>query len=221
MIDEELLVQRALELGLAAIDRRVRGELTSGLIDSIVGEADADRPSDGEVARHFEDNVDFFSRTGRVHAQTVFFSMRRDEQHQDIAAADRAGIALRRLRSGDESSGVESELGDPQVSPLPKTLLPPAKIRDYVGPVILRALDTLTQGEWSDPIESGGGFYLARVIEREPRVVPTFEDVEKLVRQDLRRRRGDEALRQYLDELRDQKSVVIDEALFESSSTGR
>ncbi len=41
MIDEELLVQRALDLGLAVVDRRVRGELTSGLIDSIVSEADA------------------------------------------------------------------------------------------------------------------------------------------------------------------------------------
>ena len=41
MIEEELLVQRALELGLATVDRRVRANLTSSLIASIVTEADA------------------------------------------------------------------------------------------------------------------------------------------------------------------------------------
>ena len=38
MIDEELLVQRGLELGLAQVDRRIRGELTSSMIESIVTE---------------------------------------------------------------------------------------------------------------------------------------------------------------------------------------
>ena len=217
MIDEELLVQRALELGLAGIDRRVRGELTSGLIDSIVGEADGDAPSDDEVTRHFEDNIDFFSRTGRLHAQTIFFSTRRDGEREDGTAADRATTAIEHLRKGDEPSDVERRLGDPQVSPVPDGMLPPLKIRDYVGPIILRALENLSPGDWSEPIQSGGGIYLARVIDREPRVVPVFAEVEKLVRQDLRRRRGDEALRRYLDELRNQKAVVIDEEIFETS----
>lgn len=215
MIDEELLVQRALELGLAAIDRRVRGELTSGLIDSIVGEADANRPSDSEVARHFEENVDFFSRMGRLHAQTIFFSSRRDGQRQDGTAAERVTEATARLRAGEEPSEIERLLGDPQVSPLPNGMLPPSKVRDYVGPIILAALEELPTGTWSDSIGSGSGFYLARVLGREARVVPAFEEVQELVRQDLRRRRGDEALRRYLDELRSQKPVMIDETIFE------
>jgi len=217
MIDEELLVQRALELGLAAIDRRVRGELTSGLIDSIVGEADADRPSDVEVVRHFEDNIDFFSRMGRLHAQTIFFSPRRDGQRQDGTAAERIAEAASRLDRGDDSSEVERLLGDPQVSPLPDGMLPPTKVRDYVGPIILNSLVELPAGKWSDPIESGSGFYLARVVGREARVVPAFEEVQGLVRQDLKRRRGDQALRLYLDDLRNQKSVLIDEGLFGAS----
>ncbi len=217
MIDEELLVQRALELGLAAVDRRVRGELTSGLIDSIVGEADANQPSDSEVASHFEDNIDFFSRTGRLHAQTLLFSTRRDAQRGDGTAEERAAAAARRLHSGEEAGQVEKQLADPQISPLPDGMLPPTKIRDYVGPVILKALEALPQGEWSEPIQSGSGYYLARVIRREPRVVPNFDEVAGLVRQDLKRRRGDGALRRYLDDLRSQKSVVIDDGMFAGS----
>jgi hypothetical protein len=217
MIDEELLVQRALELGLASIDRRVRGELTSGLIDSIVGEADADQPDDGEVSRHFDNNIEFFSRVGRLHAQTIYFSTRRDGQRKDGTAAERVAEAVRRLADDEDAIEVERLLGDPQISPLPDGMLPPSKVRDYVGPILLEVLDELPTGSWSDSIESGGGFYLARVVNREARVVPAFEDVEALVRRDLKRRRGDQALRRYLDELRSQKSVAIDEALFEES----
>ena len=217
MIDEELLVQRALELGLAAIDRRVRGELTSGLMDSIVGEADADDASENEVARHFEENVDFFTRPGRLHAQTIYFSSRGDGRRQEDSAAERAGRAATRLRAGENASEIESRLGDPQISPLPNGMLPPSKVRDYVGPIVLQTLEALVVGEWSEPIESGGGFYLARVIEREPRIVPAFEQVESLVRQDLKRRRGDQALRDYLDDLRTQTPVAINESVFSAS----
>jgi peptidylprolyl isomerase len=214
MIDEELLVQRALELGLAAIDRRVRGELTSGLIASIVGEADADPPSDREVVAHFEKNVDFFSRSGRLHARTIFFSARSDGHRQDGSAEQRAKSAVIRLRRGEDAKDVEAALGDAQISQLPDGMLPTAKVRDYVGPILLKALEAQASGQWSEPIESGSGFYLAKVIARQARVVPRFEEVAALVRQDLKRRRGDVALRRYLDDLRTQKSVIIDESLF-------
>ncbi len=217
MIDEELLVQRALELGLAMVDRRIRGELTSGLIDSIVSEADLDRPSDDDVARHFEENVSFFSRPGRLHARTIYFSKRNDGSG-GRDAAERSMEAIDRLRRGEDPSEVERLLGELQVSPLPDGMLPPSKIRDYVGPIILEVLEGLAADTWSDPIESGGGIYLARVIDRDPRIVPDLDEVEGMVRQDLKRRRGDEALRRYLDELRAQKTVVIAESLFKNSS---
>lgn len=217
MIDEELLVQRALELGMAAIDRRIRGELTSGLMDSIVGEADADEASEREVARHFEENVDFFTRPGRLHAQTILFSARSEGRPQDGSAAERAERAAERLRGGENASEVESQLGDPQVSPIPNGMLPPSKVRDYVGPVVLESLEGLAVGEWSEPIESGGNFYLARVIDRESPIIPTFEEVESLVRQDLKRRRGDKALRDYLDDLRTRTFVAINESVFSAS----
>jgi hypothetical protein len=218
MIDEELLVQRALELGLASFDRRIRGELTSWLIESIVGEADADEPSKLEVTSHFEDHLDFFSRNGRLRAQTIFFSNRRDVEKSDGSALKRANEATNRLRRGEDWKQVEERLGDFQISRLPDGLLPTAKIRDYVGPTVLDTLETLSLETWSDPVETNGGFVLARVLHREARVVPDFAEVEEQVRQDLKRRRGNDALRRYLIELRSQKSVTIDEALFEGAN---
>ena len=78
------------------------------------------------------------------------------------------------------------------------------------------SLENLAVGRWSEPIESGGGVYLARNLEREESIVPAFEEIEGVVRQDLKRRRGDESLRRYLDDLRRQKPVAIDESLFQT-----
>jgi hypothetical protein len=86
-----------------------------------------------------------------------------------------------------------------------------------VGPIILQSLRELTVGQWSEPIESGGGVYLALVVARDAPIRPPFEDVEGLVRQDLKRRRGDEALRVYLDDLRDQIPVRLNESVFSAS----
>jgi PPIC-type PPIASE domain/SurA-like N-terminal domain len=217
MIDEELLVQRALDLGLAVIDRRVRGELTSGLIDSIVSESDADEPDRAAVVKHFEENIDFFTRPGRLRVQTIYFSVRRDGDPSTLPAIERARLAADRLAKTDddaEVAAIEAKLGDEQVSPVPNVLLPGSKVRDYLGPTLLQALEQQEVGVWSAPIQNQGGFYVARLIEREPAIIPELEDVETLVRQDLKRREGDRALRRYLDDLRSETPVSINEAIF-------
>lgn len=214
MIDEELLVQRALELGLAVIDRRVRGELTSGIIDSIVSETDGNEPTTRDVERHFEENVDFFTRPGRLRARTIFFSSRRDGEDPRGTAEARAAQARTRLLAGESMDLVESELGNPQVSPIPNALLPASKVRDYVGPSVLTGLLPLEAGVWSEPIQAGSGFHLAIALEKESPIVPSLDSIENLVRQDLKRRRGDEALRTYLDDLKARTPIQIDETVF-------
>jgi hypothetical protein len=221
MIDEELLVQRAIDLGLAVIDRRVRGELTSGIIDSIVSEADAEEPDDRAVAEHFEENVDFFTRPGRLRARTIFFSGRSARANGgdgQPSPEQRARRAAERLVAGEPTSEVEASLGDPQVSPLPDVLLPASKVRDYVGPTLLKTIESLEVGAWSEPVESMGGIHLAQLVEREAAIVPRLEDVEELVRQDLKRRRGDDALRRYLDDLRSEIAIEVDESVFQMAA---
>ena len=221
MIDEELLVQRALSLGLAGIDRRVRGELTSSMIDSIVSEVDSTEPDTDQIADHYEENVDFFTRPGRLQAQRIYFSPRRDEGDPRGPATKRAAAALLRLQAGDAPDTVEDDLADRQVSPVPNTMLPPSKVRDYVGPSLLAALMQLETGIWSEPTESNGSYHILRVLDREPPVVPTLEEIESLVRQDLKRRRGDDALRAYLESLKAETPIAIDERLFETTEAPR
>jgi parvulin-like peptidyl-prolyl isomerase len=206
MIDEELLVQRGLELGLAARDRKVRGDLSSAVIRSVVVEADQREVDEDELRAFFEREIAFFTQPGRLRVDQILFRVR-DASLQE-AAKQRAQRARAALRDGRAFSAVRDEMGDPVISAIPDALLPATKLREYIGPTALAAALKLDVGEVSGPVRSGVGFHLLRAVEREPSRTPDFAAFEAQIRAEWRRRAGDEALRNYLDELRSRATVV-------------
>ena len=210
LIEEELLVQRGLALGLARQDRRVRSDLTSTVIDSVVGDATERQPEDDELAAFYAANRDFFAGPGRLRVRQVFV---RVTTPTDSAAEARAAQAARRLRAGEPFDAVAGELGDPPLMPLPDAVLPPAKLRDYLGPTALRAVLDLDVDEVSDPVRSGTGYHVLQVVEKQPDALPALADIRPQVVAEFRRRAGERALRAYLDELRGSANVVVAEPL--------
>jgi parvulin-like peptidyl-prolyl isomerase len=216
MIEEELLVQRAIDLGLVHLDRKVRADLTSNVIASVVNDFTDRVPSGGELADFFAENKDYFTRPGRLRAREIYFRNRDRSRPQDPAldrgsAQERAASAYTRLTSGDSFEQVKAELGDFEISPIPNALLPAAKLREYVGPTLLRTIGALEVGEWSKPTPSGSAIRIVQLIDREPATTPALEEIREQVEIDWRRRLGDRALRQYLDELRTRAKIEIAE----------
>jgi parvulin-like peptidyl-prolyl isomerase len=207
LLDEELLVQRGLELGLASNDRRVRGDLVSAVIAAVVQQSEAEEPDDAAIEAFYGENRDYFSRTGRLFVRQILVRGRpaRDEEE----ARARAGEAAGRLRAGEPFEAVEAALGDPQVAPLPAGLLPAAKLTEYLGPTATRAALALAKGSVSDPVRSASGFHVLVLADREDGYVPPLDEIREEVRAELRRRQGDQALRAYLDELRDRADVRV------------
>lgn len=210
IIEEELLVQRGLALGLARQDRRVRADLTTTVIESVAGDANEREPSDEEIEAFYAANRDFFTGPGRLRLRQVFV---RVTTPTDPAALARAEDAVRRLRAGESLATVADALGDPPLAALPDTALPPAKLRDYIGPTALRAALELDQGEVSEPVRSGTGYHVLQLVERQPDAVPPLAEIRPEVVAEWRRRAGEQALRTYLDELRASASVVTAEPL--------
>ncbi len=127
--------------------------------------------------------------------------------------SQRAREATRRLRAGETFDAVSRALGDEPVAPLPDAPLPALKLREYLGPTAARAAYDLEVGGVSDPVRSGMGFHVLELQAREPDRLPPLEEIVEEVRADHRRRRGDLALRSYLDELRRQADVRLAPAL--------
>lgn len=207
MVDEELLVQRGLELGLPNVDRRVRADLTGALIASIARDAESREPDDGELEAFYAENADFFTQPGRLRVRQVFARVRTQSEAAD--ALERATRARERLDAGEDFESVRDELGDREISPVPDAPLPAAKLREYLGPTALRAALNLQEGERSEPVRSGTGYHVIELVERLPDRVPELENIREQVRAEWLRRQGDQALREYLDELRERADLTI------------
>jgi len=206
LIEEELLVQHALALGLARSDRRVRADLVAAVLGSLADAGAAGSPDDGEVREFYEANREFFAGPGRLWVRQVFVAV--DGGGED-PARERARLAATRLRAGEPIEGVRAELGSPEVAPLPDAPLPPAKLREYIGPTALLAALDLAPGGTSEPVRSAQGYHVLRVVEREAGGAPPLEEIAPQVRAELRRRADDRALRERLDELRAEAVVRI------------
>ena len=211
LLDEELLVQRGLELGLARHDRRVRGDIVSAVIQVVVQQTESEEPTDAEVEAFYRDNRDYFARTGRLFVRQLL--VRVADGRSEDEARRRADEAIARLRAGDDFHAVDEELGDRQVARLPADYLPAAKLREYVGPTATRTAMGLDPGEVSDPVRGASGFHVLELVDREDGRVPPLAEIEKEVRAELTRRAGDDGLRRYLDDLRERADVRIADTL--------
>ena len=200
LIEEELLVQRARELGVDRHDRRVRSILVADMIDSIVAEVGSFEPGAAELEAFYRDNAGFFAHGGRVRVRQVRVAV--GNRRSDAEALAIARRAAERLRAGDDPAAVAAELGDAPVAPLPDALLPLTQLRTYLGPTPAKRAAALGEGEVSDPVRGGSSYQVLKVVERVPGRVPPLGEVRPQVLAEMRRREGDRALRAYLDALR-------------------
>lgn len=207
LIEEELLIQRGLELGLARHDPRVRGDLVAAVIELVRAQADAEPPDDDEVRAFYEAQRGRLARGGRFRVETLW--VRAEPERSEAEARRRAERAAQRLRAGEGFAEVSAELGDEPIAPLPEAPLPAASLREYRGPAVAQAAGELELGEVSAPLPSAGGYTLLRVIERVPGTTPAFREIEAEVRARLLREREERALRAYLEELRGDAEIRV------------
>lgn len=211
LIDEELLVQYGVELGLLASDRRVRGDLVSAVLSAQVASVQGFEPTAAEVEAFYAEHGDFFANPGRLRLQVLWV---RGEPLRDAEMAmARAAQAAQAWSGGTDLAAVREQWGDSPVAPLPDGYLPPAKVREYLGPAVTSAALALEPGQVSDAIRAGSGAYVVRLIDREERWRPPLAEIEAQVRAEMQRRAGDDAVRATLERLRADGRVIVAEAL--------
>jgi hypothetical protein len=201
LVDEELLLQRALALGLVRREPRVRGQLVSTMIDTVLAEAGSREPDEQELRTFYDTNREYFAQSGRIRL------VHRAVPGTDPAAREQAVALAAALQRGETPPPSTSAVTAPDA------LLPVSKLEQYLGPSVLQAALALPVGGVSQPIASTGGYHVVRVVEREDDVVPPFETVRAAVRAEVVRRRGETALRDYLAQLRSEADVVTTKAV--------
>lgn len=211
MIEEELLVQHALALGLPRSDRRVRSDLVSAVMGSLVASADGYEPSEGEIEQFYAEHAAFFARPGRARVRQVFVAC--EPRRPDAEAAARAAEVVHRLRAREPFEHVASELGDSVVAEIPNAALPESELGHYLGPSAARIATSLDVGAISDAVRSAQGYHVLQSIAREPSFTPPLAEIAPLVRAEVVRAQGDRAVRERLDTLRAAAEIRIAEPM--------
>lgn len=204
LIEEELLVQRGVEIGLVDSDRSVRKAIVNAMVGYVLANRSGHDPTDDEVAEFYAKNLDYFSKTTRSRVRRIFV---KSGDADGNASAMRVSEIAARLKSGEAFGDVAADLSDPILPGVPDTLLPPAKLREYLGPTLTQTALSMPKGSVSQPIRSGSGHHFLYVVDVKKEVSPPLVEVRAQVVAEYKRRSDDEALRDYLNWLKSEADI--------------
>mgnify|MGYP001413014364 FL=1 len=197
MIEEELLIKRALDLGMLDNNPMARGTIVQQMIKTIISENQRYEVTEEELKEFFEQNTGFFTKSSRLRIRQIYFS---EEDFKELTFEEsyKAYDLLLEGKSFDEVS----KFGSISALKIPNSLMTLSKVREYVGPSIMNIANSLVPGSFTQPIKVSGGYKIIYLLEKESADKPAFKLIRDSVLAEFLKRRDDNSLRQYLDNLK-------------------
>lgn len=205
LVEEELLVQRAVAVGILDSDVSVRRAIVRAMLDSIVLDAESAAVDAAALKEFFESYRDRFMSAPRLEVERVVFH----EKPGGVAAAKRAALAVGALRSGAPTAEVRASYGDEPLVVLPSGPLSPAELTEYAGPEAARLMTQAQPGDVTSPLATDNGLQVLRLRRRLTAPSVSFENERPLIESVYRKQRVDEALRAYLERLWNSADIVL------------
>ena len=197
MIEEELLIKRAIDLGMLNNNPMARGTIVQQMIKTIISENDRYEISENELKEFFQENKGFFTKSSRLRVQQIYFS---DELFKGRALGE-AQKAFNLLQEGRELKMV-SMLGSPSALKIPNSLMTLSKVREYIGPSLMNLAKNLEVGTSTPPVMVSGGYKIIYLLDKELAKTPDFNEIKSSISSEFLKRRDDQSLRKYLENLK-------------------
>ena len=197
MIEEELLIKRAIDLGMLENNPMARGTIVQQMIKNIISEGSRTEPEEKELIKFFEENIGFFTKANRLRLRQVYFS----QVDFGDKVLEEAKNAFTRLLDGENFEQVALS-GSNSPLKVPDTLMNLSKVREYIGPSLMREAQLLKPGQFSEPKKVSGGYKIIYLVDREDATQPEYSNIRSSVLSEFSKRRDDQSLRTYLDNLK-------------------
>ena len=195
MIEEELLIIRAKELGLLENNQIVRGSIIQQMIKLIISENYLESVEEEKLKKFYKDNIGFFSSASRLRLQQIYFSDSIGNSRQ------RSEEAFKDLKEGSTLEEI-SQHADQSVLSIPNTMMNLSKVREYIGPTLMNVAKSLEPGEFSPPTKVAGGYKIIFLFDKELSEPERFDSIKPKVLREYQRRQDDKSLRNYLEDLK-------------------
>lgn len=210
LIDEQLLLQRGIDLNLHQTSNPIRKLIVNSMIDSILSENNDFLLEDSDLESFYNDNISFFLPAKQLRLRRIFIQFRSQEEDEEKLDAIRS-----RLIGGEDFDVVSNEEGDSYLPEIPDTFLPERKLKDYMDPVLVKNAFNLKDGQITSEIETKEGYNFLYLIESEKGEPLPFIDMKSKVKGEYIRRKDEEALLNYLTWLRKKYNIIYNEKINE------
>ena len=190
LIDEELLIQRAIELDLVRNDSLVKGNVIQTMFQHIINSSELVEPSEAELREYFSKEKNYFSSGRRYKLKNYTFRNSND-----------AETAINFLNQSNLESFLKLVETESAID-LPNVFLTPQKIRDYLGPKALKELPSLKKGGFSNIFEINEVPSIVICIDILLDNNPKFEEIAEQIKNKFIRDREDSLVKEYIENLR-------------------
>ena len=190
LIDEELLIQRAIELDLVRNDSLVKGNVIQTMFQYIINSSEFAEPSEAELREYFSKEKNYFSSGRRYKLKNYTFRNLND-----------AETAINFLNQSNLESFLKLVETESAID-LPNVFLTPQKIRDYLGPKALEELPSLKIGGFSNIFEINEVPSIVICIDILQDKNPQFEEISEQIKNKFIRDREDNLVKEYIENLR-------------------
>lgn len=199
MIEEELLVQRGVELGVARLEPKARQAIVSTMALVITGAASASEVSEDALLRFHAEHPERFARDDGFVLGAVLVAVGPATEASAYREAAARGHAARE---------------GTQLDPLGDGPLSRSELAARFGARAAEVVAGLAAGEVSFPVRTPEGWAAFELRERQAGAPLPLDEVRDRVRVELLRERSDRALERYVRDLVNTADIrVLDPAL--------
>lgn len=185
MVDEELLVQRGLEVDLAASDPDVRAAEVAGVQLQVDADVLAQQPSDEQLEAYFTTHKDKYSAEGIMALRDLI--IRPDESLSAEQAGAKAKEAAEAFRKGRDSDDIAATFGLKDSGKLERGDLFDFAVKIKLSPVLYAAAEALSTRQAAGPIVEAGNVHLILMEKHDAGPVRSFAQVRDAVMQDYKK----------------------------------
>ena len=211
MIDEELLVQRAVVLDLPETTTEVREAMTGGVNAQVAAPLLAEQPTDEQLRAYYDAHRSKYTADGSMAVRDLVLHIggyENADQSMAQATID-ATEAVYQLRAGAAVDHIMEHFGFSDSGRTKNGNEPDFAAKLHLGETLYAVASKLTEGEVSDPVSDTDGLHVLVMERRRLPSTADFASARPAVYADYREDIGKAAQRENVRILRSQAQVVL------------
>jgi hypothetical protein len=202
IIDEELLLQRALELGLGESDPQSRKALVNAMLQFSIADVSRRTPSEAQLKAFYAERPRLIAPQPLLSVRGVSFSAQGEARARAFKAALDSGTGF---DAAVKQAGAEGLL-------LPGGPVVPSKIAEYAGASVRDAALSLQPGQSIGPLAIANRLVFVHLVERTETPPPPLDAVRDIVLEEWQKREIEKAFAAYVEGLRRKARISYDAA---------